>query len=99
MNIFGRLFGLGNKDKRNYEDKTPYKIQIMRKALVRRDVKFGTHVYSVHVPARLVKNYQAALVKKAKKAVLTPLEKTYLTGYLNPAYRYATEPRKRKQTY
>lgn len=99
MNIFSRIFGLGNKDKRNYEDKTPYKIQIMRKALVRRDVKFGTHVYSVHVPARLVGNYQDALIKKAKKAVLTPLEKTYLTGYLNPAYRYATEPRKRKQSY
>lgn len=44
----------------------------------------------------LFKNYQAALVKKAKKAVLTPLENTYLTGYLNPAYRYATEPRKHK---
>ena len=28
--------------------------------------------------------------------ILTPLEKTYLTGYLNPAYHYATEPRKRK---
>lgn len=96
MNIFSRIFGLGNKDKRNYEDKTPYKIQIMRKALVRRDVKFGTHVYSVHVPARLVSNYQYALVKKAKKAVLAPLEKTYLTGYLNPAYHYATEPRKCK---
>lgn len=99
MNIFSRLFGLGSKDKRNYKDKTPYKVQIMRNALVRREVEFGNHVYSVHVPARLVKNYQAALVKKAKKAkkaVLTPLEKTYLTGYLNPAYRYATEPRKRK---
>lgn len=99
MNIFSRIFGLGNKDKRNYEDKTPYKIQIMRKAFVRRDVEFGTHVYSVHVPARLVGNYQDALIKKAKKAVLTPLEKTYLTGYLNPAYCYATEPRKRKQSY
>lgn len=96
MNIFRKLLGLGSKDKRNYEDKTPYKIQIMRNALVRREVEFGNHVYSVHVPARLVKNYQAALIKKAKKAVLTPLEKTYLTGYLNPAYRYATEPRKRK---
>lgn len=96
MNIFSRLFGLDKKDKRNYEDKTPYKVQVMRKALVGRKVKFGSHVYSVHVPARLVKNYQAALVKKAKKTVLTPLEKTYLTGYLNPAYRYATEPRKRK---
>lgn len=96
MNIFSRLFGLGKKDKRNYEDKTPYEIQIMRNALVRREVEFGNHVYSVHVPARLVKNYQAALVKKAKKAVLTPLEKTYLTGYLNPAYHYATEPRKCK---
>lgn len=96
MNIFSRFFGLGSKDKRNYEDKTPYKVQVMRKALVRREVKFGSHVYFVHVPARLVKNYQAALVKKAKKVVLTPLEKTYLTGYLNPAYRYATEPRKRK---
>lgn len=99
MNIFSRIFGLGNKDKRNYEDKTPYKIQIMRKALVRRDVEFGTRVYSVHVPARLVRNYQDALIKKAKKAVLIPLEKTYLTGYLNPAYRYATESRKRKQSY
>lgn len=96
MNIFSRIFGLGNKDKRNYEDKTPYKIQIMRKGLVRRDVKFGTHVYSVHVPTRVVSNYQNALIKKTKKAVLTPLEKTYLNGYLNPAYRYATEPRKRK---
>lgn len=75
MNIFSRIFGLGNKDKRNYEDKTPYKIQIMRKALVRRDVEFGTHVYFVHVPARLVGNYQDALIKKAKKAVLTPLGK------------------------
>lgn len=96
MNIFSRIFGLSNKDKKNYEDKTPYKIQIMRNALVRREVEFGNHTYSVYVPARLVKNYQAALVKKAKKAVLTPLENTYLTGYLNPAYRYATEPRKRK---
>lgn len=96
MNIFSRLFGLSSKDKRNYEDKTPYKVQIMRNALVRREVEFGNRVYSVHVPTHLVKNYQAALVKKAKKAVLTPLEKTYLTGYLNPAYRYATEPRKRK---
>lgn len=99
MNIFSRIFGLGNKDKINYEDKTPYKIQIMRKALVRRDVEFGTRVYSVHVPACLVGKYQDALIKKAKKAVLTPLEKTYLTGYLNPAYRYTTEPRKRKQSY
>lgn len=96
MNIFSRLFGFGKKDKRNYEDKTPYKVQVMRNALVRHEVEFGNYVYSVYVPARLVKNYQVALVKKAKKAVLTPLEKTYLTGYLNPAYRYATEPRKRK---
>lgn len=96
MNIFSRLFGFGSKDKRNYKDKTPYKVQIMRNALVRREVEFSNRVYSVHVPARLVKNYQAALVKKAKKAVLTPLEKTYLTGYLNPAYHYATEPRKCK---
>lgn len=96
MNIFSRLFGFGSKDKRNYKDKTPYKVQIMRNALVRRKVEFGNRVYSVYVPARLVKNYQAALVKKAKKAVLTPLEKTYLTGYLNPAYHYTTEPRKRK---
>lgn len=96
MNIFSRLFGFGSKDKRNYKDKTPYKVQIMRNAPVRREVKFGNRVYSVHVPARLVKNYQAALVKKAKKAVLTPLEKTYLIGYLNPAYHYATESRKCK---
>lgn len=96
MNIFSRLFGLGSKDEINYEDKTPYKVQIMRKALVRREVEFGSRTYSIHVPAHLVKNYQAALVKNAKKAVLTPLEKTYLTGYLNSAYRYATEPRKRK---
>ena len=68
----------------------------MRNTLVRREVEFGNRIYSIHVPARLVKNYQAVLVKKAKKDVLTPLEKTYLTGYLNPAYRYATELRKRK---
>ena len=96
MNIFSRLFGFGSKDKRNYKDKTPYKVQIIRNALVRREVEFGNRIYSIHVPARLVKNYQTALVKKAKKAVLTPLEKTYLTGYFNPAYHYATEPRKRK---
>ena len=75
MNIFRKLLGLGSKDKRNYEDKTPYKVQIMRNALVRREVEFDNRIYSIHVPARLVKNYQAALVKKAKKAVLTPLEK------------------------
>lgn len=96
MNIFSRLFGLSSKDKINYEDKTPYKVQIIRNALVRREVEFGNRIYSIHVPDRLAKNYQAVLVKKAKNAVLTPLEKTYLTGYLNPAYRYATEPRKRK---
>ena len=96
MNIFSRLFGLSSKDKINYENKTPYKVQIMRNALVRREVEFSNRIYSIHAPARLVKNYQAVLVKKAKKAILTPLEKTYLTGYLNPAYRYATEPRKRK---
>lgn len=41
----------------------------MRNALVRHEVEFGNYVYSVYVPARLVKNYQAALVKKAKKDV------------------------------
>lgn len=96
MNIFSRLFGLGKKDKRNYEDKTPYKVQIMRNALVRREVEFGIVFILFMYLLVLLKNYQAALVKKAKKAVLTPLEKTYLTGYLNPAYHYATEPRKRK---
>ena len=68
MNIFRKLLGLGSKDKRNYEDKTPYKVQIMRNALVRREVEFGNRIYSIHVPARLVKNYQAALVKKSKES-------------------------------
>lgn len=57
MNIFSRLFGFGSKDKRNYKDKTPYKVQIIRNALVRREVEFGNRVYSVHVPACLVKKY------------------------------------------
>lgn len=61
MNIFSRLFGFGGKDKRNYKDKTPYKVQIMRNALVRREVEFGNRVYSVHVPARLVKNIELLL--------------------------------------
>lgn len=74
MNIFSKLFGLKDKDVMNY-DKTLYKVQVMRKALIRREVKFGSRTYSIHVPAHLVKNYQAALVKSAKKAVLTPLEK------------------------
>ena len=57
MNILVETFGLGKKIKEIMRDKTPYKIQIMRNALVRREVEFGNHVYSVHVPARLVKNY------------------------------------------
>lgn len=61
MNIFSRLFGFGSKDKRNYKDKTPYKVQIMRNALVRREVEFGNRVYSVHVPARFVKNIKLLL--------------------------------------
>lgn len=68
MNIFGRLFGLGKKDKRNYEDKTPYKVQIMRNALVRREVEFGNHVYSVHVPARLVKKLSSCSYKESKES-------------------------------
>lgn len=61
MNIFSRLFGLSSKDKRNYEDKTPYKVQIMRNALVGREVEFGNRVCSVYVPARLVKNIKLLL--------------------------------------
>lgn len=68
MNIFSRLFGLGKKDKRNYEDKTPYKVQIMRKALVRREVEFGNRVYSVHVPARLVKKLSSRSCKESKES-------------------------------
>lgn len=61
MNIFSRLFGLSSKDKINYEDKTPYKVQIMRNALVRREVEFGNRVYSVHVPLVLLKTIKPLL--------------------------------------
>ena len=53
--------GLSSKDKINYKDKTPYKVQIMRNALVRREVEFGNRVCSVYVPARLVKNIKLLL--------------------------------------
>lgn len=68
MNIFSRLFGFGSKDKRNYKDKTPYKVQIIRNALVRREVEFGNRVYSVHVPARLVKKISSCSCKESKES-------------------------------
>lgn len=61
MNIFSRLFGFGSKDKRNYKDKTPYKVQIMRNALVRREVKFGNAFVLFMYLLVLLKNIELLL--------------------------------------
>lgn len=96
MNIFSRLFDLVVKIKEIIRIKLLIKFKLRETLLL--GVKLNLAIVFILFMYLLVllKNYQTALVKKAKKAVLTPLEKTYLTGYLNPAYHYATEPRKRK---
>lgn len=96
MGIFGKLlmFMGGKKSSRNYEDKTPYKIQVMNKSLSSFDIEAGNRFCRVKVPIRIHKKYIEALRKKAKRLELTSSEKNYLYGYLNPGYRFATYPKK-----
>ena len=96
MGIFGKLFGFmnGKKGSRNYEDKTPYKIQIMNKSLSSFDIEAGNRFCKVKVPIHIHKKYIEALHKNAIGLELTSSEKNYLYGYLNPGYRFATYPKK-----
>jgi hypothetical protein len=56
MDIFKGLFRnffRSNQPGRNYEDKTPYKIQVIRKALTGMNVECAGGVYRLLVPKRL----------------------------------------------
>lgn len=59
MDIF-RNFFRSNQPGRNYKDKTPYKIQVMRKALTGMNVECAGRVYRLLVPKRLYKKYADA---------------------------------------
>lgn len=99
MNIFKGLFinfFTSNQKDRNYEDKTPYKVQVMRKGLIGMNVECAGRVYRLLVPKRLYKKYADAQNKVDRHKELTPMERTRLYGYLNPKYHAATYPRKRK---
>lgn len=98
MNIFSGLsngFRRSNQPGRNYEDKTPYKVQIMNRSLTGMNVSCAGYVYRLLVPKRLYKRYIEAFDKESNDKKLTSIEKTYLYGYLNPKYRSATYPSKR----
>lgn len=98
MDIFKGLFRnffRSNQSGRNYEDKTPYKVQVMRKALTGMNVECAGGVYRLLVPKRLYKKYADAQDRADKHKELTPMEKTRLYGYLNPKYHVADYPRKR----
>ena len=98
MDIFKGLFRnffRSNQPGRNYEDKTPYKIQVMHKALTGMNVECAGRVYRLLVPKRLYKKYADAQHRVDKHKELTPMEITRLYGYLNPKYHVADYPRKR----
>lgn len=98
MNIFGGLFNgftRSNQPGRNYKDKTPYKVQVMNRSLTGMNVSCAGYVYRLFVPKRLYKRYIEAFDKESNGKELTPMEKTYLYGYLNPKYHSAIYPRKR----
>lgn len=88
------MFMTGKKNSRNYEDKTPYKIQVMRDALCTVPVGVGNGLYGLKASKRLYDKYIEAYRKSAKGLELTPSEKTHLYGYLNPRYRFAEYPKK-----
>lgn len=99
MNIFNKLFNGFTKSSqpgRNYEDKSPYKVQVMNKSLIGMNVECAGRVYRLLVPKRIYKKYADAQDRADKHKELTPMEKTYLYGYLNPKYHVATYPCKRK---
>lgn len=98
MNIFKGLFRnffTSNQKGRNYEDKAPYKVQVMRKGLIGMNVECAGRVYRLLVPKRLYKKYADAQNKVDRHKELTPMERTRLYGYLNPKYHVANYPRKR----
>lgn len=98
MNIFKGLFRnffTSNQPGRNYEDKTPYKVQVMRKSLTGMNVECAGRVYRLLAPKRLYKKYADAQDRADNHKELTPMEKTRLYDYLNPKYHVADYPRKR----
>lgn len=73
MDIFKGLFRnffRSNQPSRNYEDKTPYKIQVMRKALTGMNVECAGGVYRLLVPKRLYKKYADAQHRVDKHVVI-----------------------------
>lgn len=68
-------------------DSTPNKIKKMNKAIVHCP-DGNSHV--ILISKKLCKRYKEIFEKYKKGEKLTPLEKTYLEGYLNPKYRYAS---------
>lgn len=106
MNIFNKLFAslmmggascyYNNRKPYNHNDKTPYDVQVQYKTLVGMPVYYGNRLYIMLVPKRLHKLYMDAKRKAIKGKELTPMEKTRLYGYLNPAYHAACESRKRR---
>lgn len=98
MDIFKGLFRnffTSNQKGRNYKDKTPYKVQVMRKSLTGMNVECAGRVYRLLVPKRLYKKYADAQDRLDRHKELTPMERTRLYGYLNPKYHVADYPRKR----
>lgn len=99
MDIFKGLFRnffRSSQPGRNYEDKTPYKVQVMNKALTGMNVECAGVVYRLLVSKRLYKKYVEAQDRADKHKELTPMERTRLYSYLNPKYHAATYPCKRK---
>lgn len=99
MDIFKGLFRnffTSNQKGRNYEDRTSYKVQVMRKGLTGMNVECAGRVYCLLVPKHLYKKYAYAQDRLNRHKELTPMERTRLYGYLNPKYHAATYPRKRK---
>lgn len=78
MDIFKGLFRnffRSSQPGRNYEDKTPYKVQVMNKALTGMNVGCAGGVYRLLVPKRLYKKYVEAQDRADKHKELTPMEK------------------------
>lgn len=98
MDIFKGLFRnffRSNQPGRNYKDKAPYKVQVMRRGFTYMNVECAGRVYSLLVPKRLYKKYADAQDRLDRHKELTPMERTRLYGYLNPKYHFADYPRKR----
>lgn len=101
MDIFKGLFRnffRSNQPGRNYNNKTPYKVQVMLKGFTGMNVECAGRVYRLLVPKRLYDTYavyKEHVDNKKKIDELTPMERTHLYGYLNPKYHAANYPRKR----